>query len=874
MKRKIIVASALSVLLVVMLFSQDILAASFRVATIFGTSYFEAYQTNGWADLSTPQHYLMDTSPQQIAYCLQHRKTSPSSSTTYTDIDILSGYSPITLSGLMIILENGYPYVTPGGLSADEARYATANAIRFWLSEREFYEGGRDDFYNFTDLHMYTDDQLRALAPSGTIGSKIRANLRPSDNDVLQYAVNLLIQARSQAAIPHAVSFSPSSLSMSQSGSYFVGSTTVSVTNCQGGYTLNTGSLPAGSWVSGYTGNAGDVLTFYIPVSAANGGKSFSLSVSGFDDRTRSNMFAYRPTSSTYQAVVTVTIGKPYMTQAYNGNLTLTTPAYPDLTITSLTTDKSVYEPGETVTVNATVLNQSTVGSGAFNVRLRSDTLGEMNWVRWGSLGAGATGSYTYQFSAPSNFSVDTAIVLDFYADASFEIQEYNEGNNQAFRTITVKAGKPDLTVTALSTDKSVYEAGETVTVTATVKNIGNTTAGSSVLRLSPAGLSVQDRTLSSLAANAVRSLTYTFVAPNNLSAGTIIVTALADATNIVTESNENNNSRSITVNLNAVKPDLTITDDTITNYYAGKDVVISAKISNLSPQPVPSVKIKMTITSSSGSVSPLVYEESIPVPGNASNLAVFRVKVPSVSGNYSIRLQADSDNQISESNEANNERIKTSTVSQDNRISVPDPDAESLQQTFISNGKKLPALTVPSSSTYHTWQEYRLENGKYVLKNYWMRLTVVLAADPDSRIAIKDKPDQIESGFGISITEASTVTTNYDRPEKLVGTQMVWLFYPETLYGSPPYLRVADAMSIASGDLGDKINSWKYPASPYSSIGSRLHFTPLWIPDGTYTILAQAFYAWSPVGQVYSYQSNSVNIVGDMYDRVTVVRR
>jgi len=40
MKRKIIVASAVGVLLVVMLFSQDILAASFRVATVFGTSYF------------------------------------------------------------------------------------------------------------------------------------------------------------------------------------------------------------------------------------------------------------------------------------------------------------------------------------------------------------------------------------------------------------------------------------------------------------------------------------------------------------------------------------------------------------------------------------------------------------------------------------------------------------------------------------------------------------------------------------------------------------------------------------------------------------------------------------------------------------------
>lgn len=874
MKRKIFVASAAAMLLVVMLFTQDVWAASFRVATVYGTSYFEAYQTTGWTDLSTPQHYLIDSSPQQIAYCLQHRKTSPASSTTYSDTDILSGYSPATLKGLMIILENGYPYVTPGGLSADEARYATANAIRFWLSEREFYEGGRDDFYNFTDLHIYNDDQLRALAPTGTIGSQIRANLRPSDNDVLQFAVDLLIRARSQAAMPHVVSFSPSTLSMTQSGNYFAGSTTVSVTNCQGGYTLDSSSLPAGSSISGYTGNTGDILTFNIPVSSANGGKSFSLSVSGYDDRTRSNMFAYRPTNTTYQAVVTVTIGKPYMTQAYSGNLTLTTPAYPDLSITSLTTNKTVYEPGETVTVTANVLNQSTAGSGAFYVRLRSETLGEMNWVRWGSLGANATRGYTYQFSTPDNFSVDTTIKLDFYADASFEIKEYNEANNQAFRTITVKAGKPDLSVTALSTDKPVYEAGETVTVTATVKNIGNTTAGNSVLRLSPAGLSALDRPVSSLAADASSSLTYTFVAPNNLSASSIIITALADATNIVSESNESNNSRSVTVTLNAAKPDLTITDDTVTHYYAGKDVVVSAKITNLSPQPVPSVKVRMTVTASSGSVSTLVYEESIPVPGNASNLAVFRVKVPSVSGNYSIRLQVDPDNLISESIETNNERSKTSTVSQENRISVPDPDSESMQQTFLSNGKKLPDLTLPASSTYHTWQEYRLESGRYVLKNYWLSLSVVFTADPDSRIAITDKPDQVESGFGISITSLSTITTNYDRPEKLVGTQMVWLFYPETMYGSPPYLKVADAMSTASGSSGDMINSWQYPESPYSSIGSRLHFTPLWIPDGTYTILSQAFYAWSPVGQVYSYKTDSVDIVGDMYDRVTVVRR
>ena len=91
------------------------------------------YAIRSYYDLSTPEHYVVGSSPEQVAYCLQHKNDSPHNS-AYNDSDILGSYSSRVQTGLRIILENGYPYST-GSLTSTEARYATANAVRFWLSE-------------------------------------------------------------------------------------------------------------------------------------------------------------------------------------------------------------------------------------------------------------------------------------------------------------------------------------------------------------------------------------------------------------------------------------------------------------------------------------------------------------------------------------------------------------------------------------------------------------------------------------------------------------------------------------------------------------------------------------------------------------------
>ena len=210
--------------------------------------------------------------------------------------------------------------------------------------------------------------------------------------------------------------------------------------------------------------------------------------------------------------------------------------------------------------------------------------------------------------------------------------------------------------------------------------------------------------------------------------------------------------------------------------------------------------------------------------------------------------------------------------------ISVPpsivaDPDDRAMEQYYEAHGVTgIPSL---SSSDYHTWQEVRLENGIYEIKTFYARLETTFSIWPDERIAYADKPKQMESGFGFSVQCATTLSTDYDHPEKLVGPQLVWMRCPESAYGqTSDWQNVRDSLIPETGNSGGSAILWQLGINPWSVTGQRLHYTPLWFPDGQYTALVQAFYAWSPVGQLYEYETDALTIQGDMYDRVTTIQR
>ena len=211
MKGKRITALLLCVLAIIGLLPTAAFAAGNTVTIESQTNsafdYLEYYSNGSWHDLNIPRHWIEQTG--EVVYCIEHAAGNPHSD-TYTAAAPSSVFGASTLSGLQSILMYGYPCNTPAGFTADEARQATANAIRFWLAEQ-----GEPESYNFTN---------RRTNPGA-----IRA--KAGYEHVLEWADELLAKARARQNMTHTLEFSPANISLAKNGSGFTGQTSVKLTN-------------------------------------------------------------------------------------------------------------------------------------------------------------------------------------------------------------------------------------------------------------------------------------------------------------------------------------------------------------------------------------------------------------------------------------------------------------------------------------------------------------------------------------------------------------------------------------------------------------------------------------------------------------------
>ena len=59
----------------------------------------------------------------------------------------------------------------------------------------------------------------------------------------------------------------------------------------------------------------------------------------------------------------------------------------------------------------------------------------------------------------------------------------------------------------------------------------------------------------------------------------------------------------------------------------------------------------------------------------------------------------------------------------------------------------------------------------------------------------------------------------------------------------------------------------WSFKQNPFSYYSNRIHYTPIWFPDGDYTVPVCVFDAWTPGGQLYATTTDALNIFGDVLD-------
>jgi hypothetical protein len=224
----------------------------------------------------------------------------------------------------------------------------------------------------------------------------------------------------------------------------------------------------------------------------------------------------------------------------------------PDLVVSALSWTPA--SPSETspITLSGTVQN---IGSAAAPATTVNFTLGGsvVGSSPVGALAAGASTTVTFNAGTRAQGSYAVGAVVD----PTNTVVEQNNDNN-AFtaptQLVIAQAPGPDLQVTGVTTNPSNPAVGQAVSFTVAVNNRGTSASAASVTRV-VVGSTTLNGTTAAVAAGATSNVAIsgTWTATN----GGATITATADATNVVAETNETNNAfaRAIVVGRGAAVP-------------------------------------------------------------------------------------------------------------------------------------------------------------------------------------------------------------------------------------------------------------------------------------------------------------------------------
>ena len=241
--------------------------------------------------------------------------------------------------------------------------------------------------------------------------------------------------------------------------------------------------------------------------------------------------------------------------------VTVSSAGSPDLIVESPSVNDNTLTTGQSFTLRATVRNQGNASSASTTLRYyrSTDTTISSNDVEVGTdgvsaLSAGGTSAESISLNAPSSAGI-------YYYGACVDpvSGESNTGNNcSAYLTVNVSgAGSPDLIVESPTVNDNTLTTGQSFTFSATVRNQGSASSGSTTLRyyrstdatVSTSDTQVGTDAVSSLSAGGTSAESISLNAPS--SAGTYFYGACVDAVSGESD-NVNNCSEAVSMTVTA----------------------------------------------------------------------------------------------------------------------------------------------------------------------------------------------------------------------------------------------------------------------------------------------------------------------------------
>ena len=437
-------------------------------------------------------------------------------------------------------------------------------------------------------------------------------------------------------------------------------------------------------------------------------------------------------------------------------------------------------------------------------------------------------------------------------------------------RWVDIPIVKADAEITAIRLidengyylDPTDLEAGDRVTVQYTYKN--NTTCTIYVN-----GYNNDRSRISGIYAikpgKTVNVKGYTFDVPNKRSFSIWGGVYLENAGlyNTSYETNRNNNTMTLQCEVNPPLRIYPISPNA--DYREGTWVVSSFWVQNsYRDDYIPSDKVtaRFRVYKSDGAVVAVNTKSYVVVPGNDKNLLYFKWLVPTGLNYDTITITAS----VMQGGKSYNSYTRSYSTIPYTISSTPDTQFEKA----IPSGFSKP--TVPTESFGNaTWWEYQYTDGKFKKMNYGIGVSHggTKAINPATGSTAIQQGSQwtMKSGYGISLQVYNCFVglSGYNFPPTAMHTDVQYGYaaFPEYAYSS---------INGKYRTLEKVGGYWSFRQN--GSYG-RVHFTPLWYPDGGYTVKVVKRDCWTPSGMLSEVvPTTTITIKDSAYDDWYVGRK
>ena len=292
--------------------------------------------------------------------------------------------------------------------------------------------------------------------------------------------------------------------------------------------------------------------------------------------------------------------------------------------------------------------------------------------------------------------------------------------------------------------------------------------------------------------------------------------------------------------------------------YRVNTEVITSVTVRGGQSDPDNPVTVRFTIGGQTYTVGGVYY------PDGDSQLAWVRWTTPSTPQTMTIRVSVSGGGSASEG-------TITAKIADLSGHDPPDPVADDRNNSYTAS--PVPNNTQKTSATWGVWHPFWHANWVWIStgkdSGYWedtgwwefnwtsysASLTASMSVTPDAKDPTASGKI-LKSGYGIN--QETTARVNTSQSSAVTDAQTAVTYFPE--FGYQSFWRLLE--QTHSGYNAE----FEFAPNKYSTYKRRTHFTPIWMPDGSYTPYTYLEDCWTPAGMLSMNLTDSVTIRGSLW--------